>query len=171
MKKGPKKRISNGVFIGLMAILINVITVCVYMYQTNLMQKQQHAAVWPYIEWHTTYNQIDGFKLTVSNNGIGPALIVDTTIKLNDELQPNLDSLFSKLIGTRRFPHLSGSIQKKVLPANTSINLFETTHPLWSEKLYVAFQKNDFEMDICFESIYKDAWTSTGNEVIESTCN
>ena len=135
------------------------------------MQKQQHASVWPYIEWKSVYNQIEGFKLNVSNNGIGPALIINKTIKLNGELEPNLDSLFSKLIGTSKFPHLTDNIQKKVLPANSSINIFKTTDPKWSELLFVAFQNNNFEMEICYESIYKDKWTSTGNDVKESNCD
>jgi len=168
--KKKLKKIDNGVIIGLTAIIINLITVFVYMRQTNLMQQQQHAAVWPYIEWKTTYNQNIGFKLMISNNGIGPALITNMRIKLNDEVQPNLDSLFSELIGTKKFPHLATNIQKKVLPANASINLIETTDPKWSELLFIACQKNNLEIEICYESIYKDKWISTGMEVLESKC-
>ena len=170
-KKKSKKRINNGVIIGLIAIFINLVTVFVYIYQTNLMREQQHSSVWPYIEWKTVYNQNDGFKLNLSNNGIGPALITSKTIRLNGEEQPNLDALFIKLIGTSKFPHTSDNIQKKVLPANASINIFKTTDPKWSELLNIAFQENKFEMEICYESIYKDKWTSIGTEVIDSTCD
>ena len=170
-KEKQRKKISNGVVIGLIAIFINLITVFVYIYQTNLMQEQQHSSVWPYIEWKAVYNQNDGFVLKMSNYGIGPALIVNKTIRLNGEEQPNLDSLFSKLIGTSQFPHLTDDIQKRVLSANSSINIFRTTDPRWSELLFIAFQENEFEMEVCYESIYKDKWMSTGTEVLESTCD
>ncbi len=166
-----KKKLNTGVIIGLIAISINLITVFVYIYQTNLMQKQQHASVWPYVEWKTVYNQNDGFVLMVSNNGIGPALISKTAIRLNGESQPNLDSLFVKLLGTTEFPHLSNSLQKRVLPANSSLNLIETEDPKWSELLFIACLDNNLEIEICYESIYKDQWISLGNEVIETNCN
>lgn len=170
MKKS-KKKISNGVKIGLLAIIINLITVFVYIYQTNLMQEQQHSSVWPYVEWKAIYNQEDGFKLRVANNGIGPALIVNTNIKLNGEKQANLDSLFTNLIGTHKFPHLVGDTEKRVIPANSSYNLFKTSDDKWSELLYSAYLKNKFEMEICYESIYRDGWISKGSEVVESNCN
>ena len=168
VKKKKSNRINNGVLIGLIAIAINLITVFVYIYQTNLMQKQQNASVWPYIEWKTIYNQNDGFKLQVNNNGVGPALITDTRIKLNNKIQHNLDSLFIKLIGTTSFPHLTSNYQSRVLPPNTSINIIETTDPKWSELLYIESKKNNLEIEIYYESIYKERWISTGMTVLES---
>lgn len=169
-EKKPKSKISNGVKIGLIAIFINMITVFVYIYQTSLMQEQQHASVWPYIEWKMIYNQEEGMILRVSNNGIGPALITNTTIKLNGIEQPNLDSLFIGLIGTTKFPHLTGNLNKRVLPAGSSFTIFKSSDSKWSELIYAAYLKNDFEMIICYESIYKDKWVSNGVDVVESEC-
>ena len=131
MKKN--KKISSGVKVGLIAITINIITVAVYIYQTNLMQKQQHASVWPYLEWRIIYNQDDGVVLKVRNNGVGPAIINKAAIKLN--------------------------------------NMIKVVDPIWAELLYAKVNKSNFEMKICYESIYEDQWVCTGTTVKESRCN
>lgn len=50
------KRIDPGVWIGISAVLINIITVAVYVYQARIMQQQQHTSSWPYIEWLPSFN-------------------------------------------------------------------------------------------------------------------
>ncbi len=166
-----RKTINNGVIIGLIAILINLVTVFVYIYQTDLMQEQQKASVWPYVEWQYTYNQNEGFKIVISNKGIGPALITHKRIKLNNKVQPNLDSLIAELVGTSQIPHYKNDFQKKVLPANSSFYLVRSTDAKWSELLFMACMENKLEMELCFESVYKDQWISTGSEVMKKNCN
>ncbi|WP_106792640.1 hypothetical protein [Aquimarina sp. Aq78] len=168
---GKNKKISSGVKVGLIAITINIITVAVYIYQTNLMQKQQHASVWPYLEWRIIYNQDDGVVLKVRNNGVGPAIINKAAIKLNNNPVPVLDSLFSKLLGTTQFPHLTAEVQNRVLPAGESINMIKVVDPKWAELLYAKVNESNFEMKICYESIYEDQWVCTGTIVKESRCN
>ena len=170
-KQRSGKRISDGVKVGVIAIIINLITVFVYIYQTNLMQKQQNASVWPYIEWEAHYVENEEFKIQVSNNGIGPALVLNTTIKVNGKVQPNVDSLLTALVDTRRIPYLRGDIDRRVLPAGARINLIETKDPKWSELLYYAIQDKKLEIEICYESIYKEQWLSIGKEAVESKCN
>ena len=162
-----KSKISNGLLVGLIAILINIITVVVYIYQTNIMQSQKKASVWPYIEWSTSYIQGQGFKLSLSNNGIGPALVKDINITVNGEKQENLDSLLMSLINTNQIPHIKGSLSNRVIPAGNDYNLLESNDNIWAEALYMAIKNKKFKMTIRYESIYKDQWMSTGTEVKE----
>lgn len=96
-------KIDTGIAIGLAAILINIITVSVYMVQANIMKNQQHASAWPYLEWLLIYNQEEGLKLEVKNNGVGPAIIKNTTFLLNGQPMP-LDSLLSQAATFRILP-------------------------------------------------------------------
>jgi hypothetical protein len=159
--------LSSGLKVGLIAILINIITVVVYIYQTNIMQSQKQASVWPYVEWSSSYIQGKGFNLSVSNNGIGPALIKDISIFVDGKKQENLDSLLSQLIDTTYFPHIKGNLEKRVIPAGKKIILLQSSDYKWSELLYVSFQKKNFKMEIRYESIYQDKWISNGTEVTE----
>ncbi|WP_416866005.1 MAG: hypothetical protein ACMVP2_27575 [Imperialibacter sp.] len=166
-----KRRADKGLIVGVIAIAINIITVSVYVYQARIMQTQQHASAWPYLEWLAKFNEETGYKLEVKNNGIGPAIIKSVSIRINNKELANLDSMFVQLIGTDYFPHVTSPIQNRVLPPGESMLAFDVKDSEWSEKLYSAVGKVNFEYEICYESIYGDQWTCKGTEVVESKCN
>ena len=69
--------------IGLSAVLVSVATMAVYIYQAKIMQGQQLASVWPYIEWYTTFSTDNGVYLSVVNKGVGPARVIETHLFLD----------------------------------------------------------------------------------------
>lgn len=163
---GHKSKLDTGVVIGLIAILINLITVSVYIYQARIMREQLHASSWPYLEWILVFNEETGLKLELTNNGVGPALIKDVNMKLNGkEIVP--DSLFIKLLGTNYFPHVTARIENRVLSSQNSIRPFQITNQEWAEKIFLKLDSSKFEFTVCYESIYGDRWTTTGTSVIE----
>ncbi len=163
----PKRDI--GLWVGIMAIVINIITVSVYMYQANIMQAQQHASAWPYLEWLPSFNE-ETYYIEITNNGIGPAIIKNVVIELDGKPFPTIDSLFVQLIGTSHFPHYVSTLQNRVMPPGKSIRLFQTNSEKGAYAIYNEMQKHEFKLSICYESIYGDAWTSMGIEVTESKC-
>jgi hypothetical protein len=167
-KSKPKKR-GIGLWIGIMAIVINIITVSVYMYQAHIMQTQQHASAWPYIEWLPSFNE-ETYYIEITNNGIGPAIIKHVAIELDGKSFPTIDSLFVELVGTSYFPHYISTVQNRVMPPGKSIRIFQINNEKWAGTVYSEIRKHEFKMSICYESIYGDAWTSEGMEVVESTC-
>jgi len=163
---GQKNKLDTGVAIGLIAILINLITLSVYIYQARIMREQLHASSWPYLEWILVFNEEAGLKLELTNNGVGPALIKDVNMKLNGkEIKP--DSLFIELLGTDYFPHLTARVENRVLSSQNSIRPFQITNHEWAEKIFVKLDSSNFEFKVCYESIYGDRWTTTGTSVTE----
>ena len=140
------------------------------MYQANIMQEQQHASSWPYLEWLAVFNEVDGFRMEVSNNGTGPAIIKNVNIKVNGVSVETIDSLCVNLIGTDYFPHIIGSVQNRVLPPGRIILPIKVVNLEWAGKLSQAFRNNRIEYDICYESIYGDQWICKGTTVIEGSC-
>jgi hypothetical protein len=55
-------------------VIINIITVTVYIQQAKIMWQQLHASVWPHLECLASYNE-SGFYLEIENTGVGPAII------------------------------------------------------------------------------------------------
>lgn len=161
-----KSKLDTGVAIGLVAILINLITVSVYIYQARIMREQLHASSWPYLEWILLFNEETGLKLELTNNGVGPALIKDVDMKLNGK-QIKPDSLFIELLGTDYFPHVTARIENRVLSSQNSILPFQITNQEWAEKIFLKLDSSNFEFKVCYESIYGDRWTTTGTSVIE----
>lgn len=168
--KEKKRRADTGLWVGVIAIFINVVTVSVYMYQAKIMQSQQHASAWPYLEWLAIFNEVDGFRMEVSNNGTGPAVIKGVTIRVNGQEIENIDSLCVKLIGTDYFPHFTGTVRNRVLPPGRTLKPIVVEHLEWAGKLFQAFQGNLVEYEICYESIYGDQWICKGTTVVEGTC-
>lgn len=156
--------------VAVIAVVINIITVSVYVYQARIMQSQQNASVWPYLEWRGVYNQNDGYILRIKNNGIGPALIKKATFKVGSRFMSHPDSLLVSVLGTDRFPHLTGNAENRVLPAGESIVMISIKDSKFSELLYMYQHQNKFGFEICYESIYEDAWVTTGVVVNESNC-
>ncbi len=168
-KVQPKRKLDTGILIGVIAIIINIITVCVYMYQAKIMQSQQHASAWPYLEWLLIFNEEQGLQLELKNNGIGPAIIKETSVKLKG-VEISMDSLFVELIGTDYFPHLTSVVQNRVLAPQNSIKPFQIVHTEWASKVYNELQRAKFEFSVCYESVYGDQWTTYGTKVTKSDC-
>lgn len=158
-----------GLWIGIMAVVINIITVSVYMYQARIMQEQQHASAWPYLEWLPSFNE-ETYYIEISNNGIGPAIIRNVDLAIDDKNFSDIESLFVQLLGTSYFPHFTSTVQNRVLPAGKSIRLFQVNDAKWAAQVFGEMRKHDFSMNICYESIYGDRWTSKGVEVIAGHC-
>ncbi len=163
------RKFEPGIWIGIIAILINIITVSVYLYQAHIMQQQQHASAWPYIEWLPSFNE-ETYYVEISNNGIGPAIINDVRLEYDGERIESIDSLFVKLLGTSYFPHLNSTIKNRVLPAGKSLRLFQINDRKWAGQVFVAMQKQPFILTICYSSIYGDSWRSTGVTVVSGHC-
>ena len=119
----------------------------------------------PHIEWIISYIQGEGFSLTVSNTGVGPALIKHTKMHFNGEEIAGLDSLFQKSIATYRFPYIYGVVKNRVLAPGDKIVLIKVTNDKWAEELFGQLAlKNDFSYEIMYESIYGQKWVSKGFE-------
>lgn len=161
-----KRKLNTALIIATLALAINIITASIYIYQASIMREEQYAAVWPHIEWHLRYVQTEGFSLTVKNNGVGPALIGETQMKLKGKVAPTIDSLLVLALGTQVLPHVRGTVENRVISAGESITLIATQDQVWAEKLYHKItQSKQFEYTIKYESIYGQKWVSQGYEV------
>lgn len=168
-KNNSKPTRDIALWVGVMALVINIITVSVYILQASIMQAQQHASAWPYLEWLPSFNE-ETYFIEISNNGTGPAIIKKVDIILDTQAINNMDSLFIQLVGIDYFPHIISTVQNRVLPAGKSIRLFQINEPKWARKVFAEMLKHDFTMTICYESIYAESWTSMGIEVISTSC-
>ncbi|MFM7856068.1 MAG: hypothetical protein ACKO96_30145 [Flammeovirgaceae bacterium] len=166
-KVDPKRDV--GLWIGVMAIIINIITVSVYMYQARIMQEQQHASAWPYLEWLPSFNE-ETYFIEISNNGIGPAIINNVDINWNGKHFTDIDSVFQHAFGTSYFPHITSTVLNRVLPAGKSIRLVQVNDAKWANKVFAEFRKSTFSMNLCYASIYGDTWLCRGVEVSPGEC-
>lgn len=165
------KQFTTDRIIGISAIFISLLTLIIFIYQTNLMREQTRLSVQPYLSVDSIFNRDEGyFSIELINNGLGPAIIETRNINLKgktydlnlyDLLEENTSLLDS--INTIK----SESIDKgTAIPINTGkvlLRIYAETDLL--EKFVgtlISLQDNNmFGYEIVYKSIYKEKWKIT----------
>jgi hypothetical protein len=165
--------------VAFVALLISLVSLAVYIYQAQLMREQQHISVWPYLEWDMTISSVDGIRITVVNKGVGPAIIKNATLKLDDE-EMDVLTLLNKVVGNLDSLSLFyGDVNSsKVLAPGEQYHLFdlkllngklgaESGHEVYTR---VKEMYPRIKYEICYCSVYGDCWTSQGLKIIDGPC-
>jgi hypothetical protein len=141
-----------------------------FYFQTQLMQKQQYAAVLPYLElWNTgTENP---YSLVLANNGIGPAFIQSFEIHYKGKIYPLDPSNFlgKEMINkdTTTFKNVSliysNLMKGQLIPAGKEIKLItvENSEKV-AKKVRELFGGNQAKLTIIFSSVYEEKWITNG---------
>lgn len=152
--------------IALLAVIIGLCTMFVYIYQANIMSKQMHASVWPYLQTNIT----DGHKgifITVNNKGVGPAIVKNAFVIADNERyadsKKNLDSLAFKLTGNKQLLNGYTNLKDRVISAGEGIDFIEVTDSASVMMLKKAlYNKHTIKIEICYCSVYGDCWKLIG---------
>jgi hypothetical protein len=178
----PKKaRLKPEMIIALCATFISIATLIVYIYQARvmirqaeIMQSQQHISVWPYLETLTTVvsgDKPDEAFFEIENKGIGPAIVKQVTIKVDDVVMKDDNELFDAMIGkTDTLSVSTNAVKNRVIASGEKIRIFHITGDDLVKRFAIAFQKKKFEYIVCYCSVYNDCWTSNGTKVTEGKC-
>ena len=157
--------------IALSAVLVSVATMGVYIYQAKIMQAQQLASVWPYIEWTTTFSYDNGVYLSVVNKGVGPARVNETHLFLDGkEIADDRELLRILTNGKSDSLSIFGSVVNyRVLAPGEEVRLFHMTGKgININKMIESFKRVQYT--VCYCSIYDECWTSQGLKVVAG-CN
>lgn len=158
--------------LSLSAMLISVITLLIFIYQTNLMRRQNYLSIMPYLLLSTTRDKSEQlFSVSLKNHGVGPAIIESTTLiyqgkayhlrdynfellRVLTVLAPELDSLHT---------YSSSSLDKGIaIPANYTYQLLESRQSAEAyELLNSTIDKllaNGLDYEIIYRSIQEERW-------------
>ena len=75
------------------AIIISIMSLVVSIYETSLLDTQQRAMIWPYLDINTNYSQ-EGYSINAYNKGTGPSIIKSVEIELNEKKIKSYKELF-----------------------------------------------------------------------------
>lgn len=165
--------IKSEMMVAFSAIFVSIATLFVYMYQARIMQDQLHTSVWPHIEW--LYNNGDNqFVLTVQNNGIGPAIIKDVTMRLDSTDVGSNSELFKKLLGNSNFNFVNSTLMGRVILPGEKVEMVhvfdrDAARAIDSLLLWNS-SPHTFEFEICYCSVYDDCWRTDGTKSVASNC-
>jgi hypothetical protein len=158
------------------AMLIGLLAVSVAAYTAYMQRQQVRAAVWPILEFDSS-NAPD-IHFTLVNKGVGPALIRQVIVKVDDQPVRNWKEALEKLLGPGQHLFSESDMSFHVLAAGESRTVFtfhdpennplkyERSNPLWvtinKERLRVS-------VEICYCSTLGECWTLRASGLAPST--
>jgi hypothetical protein len=151
------------------ATFVGVCALCVSGYTAYMQRQQVRAAVWPILEYYTS-NAPD-IHFTLANKGVGPAIIKNVIVRVDDEPMRNWAEVFEKLVGPGRHPGSETDMSNRVLSAGESITIltphgpdenpinFDRSNPLW---IKMNKDRERVTVEICYSSTLGECWTLRG---------
>lgn len=168
-----KKFLTSDKIVSFSAIFISLLTLIIFIRQTNIIEKQSRLSAMPYLMLETSNNAEDNqFFIDVVNHGVGPAIITKRTIiyknkTYNMEFYDFLRTHIPEMDSVEVFS--ASTIQEGLsIPAG---KIREVLKVGGGEKSYLRFMKimenlqsedNGFDYEIEYRSIYNDYWKIDG---------
>jgi len=145
-------------FVGFLALFVSG--------YTAYMQRQQvRAAVWPILEFDSSNGP--NIHFTVSNKGVGPAIIKHVIMKVDEQPVKNWNELLEKLLGPGEHLYSESDINGHVFAAGESMDVFTPRDPDYnpladrSNPLWIQLNKGRGRVttEICYCSTLGECWT------------
>lgn len=144
------------------AIFISLLTLVVFIYQTNLIRKQQYMSVYPYVGLGHIGIGTSKYRLILSNEGIGPAIIHSIQLKYDDKIiKESLRDYLGARINRDSFNFYYADIAPgRLIPAGDYIELIGVGDGQLGTfyKLDSFLEDDKLEYEIVYESIYGERW-------------
>ncbi len=149
------------------AILISLATMGVYIYQTHLIQKQQHASVMPYLMIGYSHHSNEHFNVEITNNGLGPAFVEEVNVYFQGKKYPNTDlGVFFYDYNFKRDTLSFGNssiIIGTLIPSGKTIVNVEANDRKNADKFNKYFRNDEpLKLEIIYSSVYGERWRARG---------
>ena len=151
------------------ATLVGFCALCVSAYTAWVQRQQVRAAVWPILEYQTS-NAPD-IHFTVANKGVGPAIIKNVIIRVDDQPMKNWAEVLEKLLGPGKHPGSESDISGHVFAPGESLTImtprkddgnaftFDKADPLWVK---LNKGRDRVTVEISYSSTLGECWTLRG---------
>ena len=150
----PSTGIKLELIIAFLSLFISISTFVISAFQANIMQKQQKASVWAYLESNIGISGA-GFYLEVHNKGVGASIVKDVTYLLNGKKFKNFDELAKSAVQDTSFSYkyyTTNPINKKVFAPAEKIRVFSISEMKYASKMV----RNKIDVEIIYTNIYGD---------------
>ncbi|MEO1661918.1 MAG: hypothetical protein AAFR51_13080 [Pseudomonadota bacterium] len=154
---------SNGALLSIIAIFISLSALGVSVFEVTSLKDQQRASVWPYLDITQNYSS-EGFKVTVTNKGIGPALLGDVSLFYGDQnisSSDDLDAIIREVNGPERAfsydTYMMRIVSEDVLSPGEEVVLFGVP---WTPdtRTFIENVSPKVRAEGCYCSVYDQCW-------------
>jgi len=162
-----KKFWTSDKMVSFAAIFVSLITLFIFIKQTNIIETQNHLSVMPYLMVESSNNSEEyTFALDLENYGVGPAIIEERVIfydgkEFNMEFEPFLRQNIPEMDSVVTINHTTIQIGLAV-PAGGRRNILTIGGGKTSYETFVRImtemQTKNLNYKIKYKSIYNDHW-------------
>jgi hypothetical protein len=165
-----EKRFRFDLFIALCALLVSTVAAGASAYQTYVINQQYQGSVWPYLGFTTSSNGKDALSLSLSNYGLGPALIRSFEITHDGKTFGSFGDIVSPIENAQPIstpdPHAKGSPSAvditnvhpgSVIPAAQTLMLVRIQNSPIAKQ--IAAREGSFDVAVCYCSLLGRCWT------------
>lgn len=158
--------------VSLSAIGISFFTLVIFIYQTNLLSRQNYISIMPYLAISTTHNAGKHvFELNLKNHGVGPAIIESVMldykgkrynlVDYENEIHKFLASISPELSKLKNISH--GTLGRGMaIPANSTYNVLGVHQSPEDYELMTGtldeLLTNGLKFQIIYKSIQDERW-------------
>ena len=164
----PEERVTRGAtrYDAIIATFVGLCALCVSGYTAYMQRQQVRAAVWPILEFYSSNHPEISF--TLSNKGVGPAIIRHVIVKVGDQPARNWEEAMKLLLGPGDYHGSESDMNGRVFSAGEETVVFAPfdkagkpfssgrTDAEWNA-LNEARQK--VTVEICYCSALGECWT------------
>ena len=158
--------------LSLTAMGMSFVTLIIFIYQTNLMSRQNDLSILPYLQVSESADaESSSFMISLKNHGVGPA-ILESVIMIydgkrynvrdyNDDLIQLLSDLTKELDSLKYFSRSTLDVGIAI-PANTTYEIFSVNnspgdYKILTETLY-QLESTGLRYEITYKSIQGERW-------------
>jgi len=149
--------------VGFLALLVAGYTAYVQRYTAEIQNRQVQAQVWPYV---ISGNDDLNFALTVSNQGVGPAIVRSVQVRMDGKSQSDWNHIVANM-GLPPHSFFQSTINRYVLSPGERLQIIRfSDKALWQR--FESAALNRMSIEICFCSTLGECWMSRNKNLIGS---
>jgi hypothetical protein len=147
--------------LSVVGVFIAVLALYAALTESAAVRQQTSAAVWPFVQITTAdFDSGDraGFALSVTNAGVGPALVHSMRVVIDGEPMHDWAHVVARLGGTPDDQVERNSVSNRVLSPGQKVDLIATTSPALARAFHAVVGNPENSVSLCYCSIFDDCW-------------
>lgn len=177
------------------ALFVSFVSILIAWHHSHIMSELVHqneriveAESLPYLQIDTSTLEPDlrtpTFRLTVQNQGVGPARIAEVVVRVNGQPVPDFNTLVDHCCapgllqaakrGTKQYRGISNgevilsSLRDRMIRPGEAVDAFDwhltTANQQVVDLLRDGFAKNSVTISVCYCSVFDDCWNRTDDD-------
>lgn len=147
------------------AIVAAIAAVVVAAYETRINREYQRLSVWPRLQQSNSFVPGEPYLRTVSNVGVGPALIRSVQISVDGAPRRAWGEIIQALVGRPVGGHVYSSLNAgAVVVPGKDINVLQIPPGEEAKLFWEQTQTPRLSIQICYSSLYGESWISDSRE-------